>query len=259
MEQWSKRYQWRRLRNSVLVGFFDACPTPLATAGPCATMRGQSGGAGLSVNALLIVEIVFIGYGLCFPVIQRDLRNYVLLGIAALAAVGLMHSAWVSGGKFAELEKEFGSATRRREIARSVLFWGLYNTFRSVTLRARHCLARCSFMTSTGNPANCAGGIVVTRYAAGKMHSCFDQQHLWSAKTQSRTGRHEGVFVMQSAEDRIGTDCIGFPVAMARTGLLVVATRGRPIGNTRAERHVRAPGIVMGDPGFQNGSQMRCG
>ena len=64
---------------------------------------------------------------------------------------------------------------------------------------------------------------------------------------------------MQSAEDRIGTDCIGFPVAMARTGLLVVATRGRPIGNTRTERHVRAPGIVMGDPGFQNGSQMRCG
>jgi hypothetical protein len=52
---------------------------------------------------------------------------------------------------------------------------------------------------------------------------------------------------MQSAEDRIGTDCIGFPVAMARTGLLVVAPRGRRIGNTRTERHVRAPGIVMGD------------
>src|SRR5437667_3017914 len=33
---------------------------------------------------------------------------------------------------------------------------------------------------------------------------------LWSAKTQSRTGRREEVFVMQSAEDRIGTDCIGF-------------------------------------------------
>ena len=48
---------------------------------------------------------------------------------------------------------------------------------------------------------------------------------LWSAKTQSRTGRREEVFVMQSAEDRIGTDCIGFPVAMARTGLLVVAPR----------------------------------
>src|SRR5438552_594616 len=168
-------------------------------------MRGQSGGAGLSVNALLIVEIVFIGYGLCFPVIQRDLRNYVLLGIAALAAVGLMHSAWVSGGKFTELEKEFGSATRRREIARSVLFW------------------------------------------------------VWSAKTQSRTRGREEVFVMQSAEDRIGTDCVGFPVAMARTGLLVVTPRGRRIGNTRTQRHVRAPGIVMGDPGFQNGSQMPCG
>jgi hypothetical protein len=51
---------------------------------------------------------------------------------------------------------------------------------------------------------------------------------------------------MQSAEDRIGTHCIGFPVAMARTGLLVVAPRGRRIGNTRTERHVRAPGIVMG-------------
>jgi len=35
---------------------------------------------------------------------------------------------------------------------------------------------------------------------------------------------------MQSAEDRIGTHCIGFPVAMARTGLLVVAPRGRRIG-----------------------------
>jgi hypothetical protein len=64
---------------------------------------------------------------------------------------------------------------------------------------------------------------------------------------------------MQSAEDRIGTHCIGFPVAMARTGLLVVAPRGRWIGNTRTERHVRAPGIVMGDPGFQKGSQMRFG
>ena len=71
---------------------------------------------------------------------------------------------------------------------------------------------------------------------------------LWSAKTQSRTGRREGVFVMQSAEDRIGTDGIRFPVAMARTGLLVVAPRARRIGNTRTQRRVRAPGIVMGDP-----------
>jgi len=29
-------------------------------------------------------------------------------------------------------------------------------------------------------------------------------------KTQSRTGRREGVFVMQSAEDRTCTDCTGF-------------------------------------------------
>ena len=35
---------------------------------------------------------------------------------------------------------------------------------------------------------------------------------------------------MQSAEDRIGTDCIGFPVAMARTSPSVVATPGRRIG-----------------------------
>src|SRR5438067_13380463 len=81
---------------------------------------------------------------------------------------------------------------------------------------------------------------------------------LWSAKTQSRTGRHEGVFVMQSAEDRIGTDCIGFPVAMARTGLWVVAPRGRRIGNTQTERHVRAPGIVMGDPKSSNQMQSGC-
>jgi len=86
----------------------------------------------LAVNSLLIVEIVIIIYGLSFPVIQRDLRNYVLLGIAGLAAVGLMHSAWVSGGKFAEFEREFGSATRRREVARSVLFWG-YITLSAVS------------------------------------------------------------------------------------------------------------------------------
>ena len=78
----------------------------------------------LAVNSLLIVEIVVIVYGFGFPVIERDLRNYVFLGVVGLAAVGLMHSAWASGGRFAELEKEFGSATRRREIARSVLFWG---------------------------------------------------------------------------------------------------------------------------------------
>ncbi len=49
-------------------------------------------------------------------------------------------------------------------------------------------------------------------------------------------------------QDRIGTDCIGFPVATARTGLWVVAPRGQRIGNTRTQRHVRAPGIVMADP-----------
>ena len=37
----------------------------------------------------------------------------------------------------------------------------------------------------------------------------WGKRRLWSAKTQSRAGRRGGVFVMQSAEDRIGTDCIG--------------------------------------------------
>jgi len=53
---------------------------------------------------------------------------------------------------------------------------------------------------------------------------------------------------MQSAEDRVGTDCVGVPVAIARTGLLVVAPLGRRIGNTGTQRHVRAPGIVGGNP-----------
>jgi len=38
-------------------------------------------------------------------------------------------------------------------------------------------------------------------------------------------------------------DCIGFPVAMARTGLLVVATRGRRIGNTRTDAMCGRPAL----------------
>ena len=99
--------------------------TPVLAAGVVVT-------AVLSLNLLLIVEIVSIVCELPFPVIQRDLQSYLLLGLAVLAVVGLMHSAWVSGGKFAELEKEFGSATRRRETVRSVLFWG-YLTLSAVS------------------------------------------------------------------------------------------------------------------------------
>ena len=64
---------------------------------------------------------------------------------------------------------------------------------------------------------------------------------------------------MQSAKNRLSADDVRFAAAVARTGLLVVAIHRRQIGNARTERHVWTVGIVMGNPGFQNEPQMRCG
>jgi len=64
---------------------------------------------------------------------------------------------------------------------------------------------------------------------------------------------------VQSAEDRLGSDRVRFPAALARIGLSDVANgRGRT-GNTRTERHVRTGSVVMGGPHSQDGPQMRFG
>ena len=59
--------------------------------------------------------------------------------------------------------------------------------------------------------------------------------------------------MMQAAKDRIGTDRVRFSTAMARIWTWVVESGERRIGDTGTQRHVRPPGIVMGDPRFQNG------
>jgi hypothetical protein len=46
---------------------------------------------------------------------------------------------------------------------------------------------------------------------------------------------------------------------MSRRGLREDLRGGRWIGNTGTQRHVRAPTIVVGDPGFQNETQMGFG
>lgn len=50
---------------------------------------------------------------------------------------------------------------------------------------------------------------------------------------------------MQPAENRMGSDRIGLLAAMTRYWLLVVGIGGRGIRNTRTQRHVRTPGIVV--------------
>jgi hypothetical protein len=56
---------------------------------------------------------------------------------------------------------------------------------------------------------------------------------------------------MQSAKDRISTHGIRFSAAMARIWMEVIKMGEQRIGNAGTQRHVRAPGIVMGDPRFQ--------
>jgi hypothetical protein len=52
---------------------------------------------------------------------------------------------------------------------------------------------------------------------------------------------------MQSAEDRPDSDRVRFPAAVARLGLSDVEEGRGWIGNPRAQRHVRTPGIVQLD------------
>jgi hypothetical protein len=73
---------------------------------------------------------------------------------------------------------------------------------------------------------------------------------LWSAKTRSSAGSREGVFVMQPAKDRFGTDRIGFSATMPRRRTREDDGTDRRIENTGTQRHVRAAAIVMSDPGF---------
>jgi hypothetical protein len=69
----------------------------------------------------------------------------------------------------------------------------------------------------------------------------------------------ERVLVMQPAKDRFGADGVRFRAAVTRTGFSEVEDTWWWIRNTRAQRHVRTSGIVVSNPGFQNGPQMRFG
>jgi hypothetical protein len=57
---------------------------------------------------------------------------------------------------------------------------------------------------------------------------------------------------MQAAKDRIDTDGIRFSTSMARICTWEFKIGERRIGNAGTQRHVRAPGIVMGNPRFQD-------
>jgi len=82
---------------------------------------------------------------------------------------------------------------------------------------------------------------------------------LLSANIESRTDGRERVLVMQPAKDRFGADGVRFRAAVTRTGFSEVEDTWWWIRNTRAQRHVRTSGIVVSNPGFQNGPQMRFG
>ncbi len=62
---------------------------------------------------------------------------------------------------------------------------------------------------------------------------------------------------MQPAKDRIDTDGIRFSATMARIWTWVFKIGERRIGSTGTRRHVRAPGIVMRNPRFEDAPQMR--
>ena len=82
---------------------------------------------------------------------------------------------------------------------------------------------------------------------------------LWSAKIRSRSGRSEGVFIVQPTEHRFGTHGIGLSATMPRSRLRDHFRSDRWIGNTGTQCHVRASAIVMTDPGFQDETQMGFG
>ena len=73
---------------------------------------------------------------------------------------------------------------------------------------------------------------------------------VWSATVQSRAGQREGIFVMQAAKDRFGSDGIRLSAAMARIGTREDEGTDWRIGNTGTQPHVWASAVVMGDPGF---------
>ena len=81
-----------------------------------------------------------------------------------------------------------------------------------------------------------------------------DKYRLWCANIRSRGSWREMVLVMQSAKDRLGADGVRVVVAVTRTGLSEVENCWWRIRNAWAQRHVWTPGIVVRDPGFQNGS-----
>ena len=62
--------------------------------------------------------------------------------------------------------------------------------------------------------------------------------------------------MMQPTKDGCGPNGIGFSATMSRTRLRDGLRGGRRIGNPGTQRHVRAPAIVVGDPGFQDETQM---
>jgi hypothetical protein len=80
---------------------------------------------------------------------------------------------------------------------------------------------------------------------------------VWSADTRSSTDGRQKVLVMQPAKDRFGADGVRLFAAVARTGFSEVENSRWWIRNTRAQRHVRTSGIVMGYPHLQNRPQVR--
>jgi len=62
---------------------------------------------------------------------------------------------------------------------------------------------------------------------------------------------------MQPAENRLGADNVRVLASVTRAGSSEAGDSWWWIRNIRAQCHVRTPRIVMRDPGFQNGPQMR--
>src|SRR5437899_12841737 len=71
---------------------------------------------------------------------------------------------------------------------------------------------------------------------------------VWSAKTQSRTGRREEVFVMQSAEDRFAWTEYDSPRRWRGLGLGRMRRPAGGIGNTGTQCHMWASAAVVGNP-----------
>jgi len=77
----------------------------------------------------------------------------------------------------------------------------------------------------------------------------------WKQTPVYGSSSNQCVFVMQSTEDWIGTDRVGFSASMTRCRCF--RCRVRAIGNTWASRHVGAPSVVMFDPRTESAPQVR--